>query len=93
MHIELTPQQYAMIESRIKSGLYDSPVEMIDRAFGLLEEQEFKRLRQQAFFEQELKPALDELDSSGSATMDMQDILRELRAEWDAADVPHDKND
>ena len=44
MSIELTPEQQAIIQSRVDAGFYESPAAMIDKAITVLEElDKFKR--------------------------------------------------
>ena len=88
MSIELTPEQQAIIQSRVEAGFYESPTAMIDKAIAVLEEQEDRRARQQAFFEREIKPALDSLDRGEGTPLNMDEIISELRTEWDADGIP-----
>ncbi|MEZ6104401.1 MAG: type II toxin-antitoxin system ParD family antitoxin [Pirellulaceae bacterium] len=88
MTIELTAEQQAIVESRVKAGLYASPAAMIDKALLVLEENEHRRALQRAFFEREIKPSLDEFDRGEGKPLDMDRICRELNAEWDAAGIP-----
>lgn len=89
MSIELTPEQQAIVESRIEAGFYESPKAMINKALDVLEEKEHRLANQRAFFEREIKPALDELDRGEGTPLDMNEIIRELHVEWDAAGIPN----
>ena len=83
MSIELTPEQQAIIESRVKAGMYDSPKAMIDRALDVLEEKEHRLAKQRAFFDREIKPALDELDRGEGVPLDMDEIIAEANLRLD----------
>ena len=87
MSIELTPEQQAIIQSRVEAGFYDSPTAMIDKAIAVLEEQEDRLARQRAFFEREIKPALDELDRGEGTPLDMKEIIAEANRQLDEKGV------
>ena len=83
MSIELTPEQQAIIQSRVEAGFYDSPTSMIDKAIAVLEEQEERLARQREFFEREIKPALDSLDRGEGTRLNMDEIIAEANQQLD----------
>ena len=88
MSIELTPEQQAIIEHRVSAGLYESPVAMIDKALDVLEEKEHIRAKQQAFIQQEIKPAWDAAKRGETTPLNMGKLRSKLRAKWDAEGIP-----
>lgn len=88
MGIELTPEQQAIIESRVNAGFYKSPAAMIDQALDVLEEKEHRLAKERAFFEREIKPAWEAAARGETTPLDMNEIRAELRSDWEARGLP-----
>ncbi len=81
MHINLTPQLDSYVAEKVASGDYNNASEVIREALRLLKERD--QLRQAKL--RDLHAAIDEGINSGDfEPLDMQEIKREARAEWEA---------
>lgn len=87
MGIELTPEQEAIITSRVNARMYESPTAMIDQALMLLEEREHQKAKERAFFEREIKPSLESLDRGEGTPLDMNEIIAEANKRLDTQGV------
>ena len=87
MGIELTPEQEAIVTSRVNARMYESPTAMIDRALTVLEEREHQKAKERAFFEREIKPALESLDRGEGTPLDLSEIITEANRRLDAKGV------
>ncbi|MCA9212158.1 MAG: type II toxin-antitoxin system ParD family antitoxin [Planctomycetales bacterium] len=87
MSITLTPEQEAIVKSRVNAGMYESAATMIDKALTILEETEDRRARERVFFEREVRPALDALDRGEGKPLDMDEIIAEANRRLDERGV------
>ncbi len=67
MHITLTPQQVAIIESAVHSGLFASPDEVINTGLRVIQEREQRLIKLRAIVQESL--ADDESEDIGSEEM------------------------
>ena len=82
MNVSLTPELRKLVDTRVESGRYRSRSEVVRDALRLLEEREHLR----EWKREQLKDLITEGLESGDATpLDVGQIKREARAEWEAA--------
>ncbi len=80
MNIALTPDLEELVDARITSGLYRSPIEVIDDALRLLEERDRLEKRRWQELRREVARGLEQLDQGDKAPLDMAEIKRKARA-------------
>lgn len=83
MNVSLTPQFEEIVRSKVSSGLYNNPGEVVEEALRLLEERDRVREKKLA----DLRKAIQEgIDSGPPEPWEgMEEIKRQARAEWEAA--------
>ncbi len=80
MNIALTPDLEELVDARITSGLYRSPIEVIGDALRLLEERDRLEKRRWQELRREVARGLEELDQGDKAPLDVAEIKRKARA-------------
>ncbi len=79
MNVALTPDLEELVDAKITSGLYRSPVEVIGDALRLLEERDRLEKRRWQELRREIARGLEQLDRGEKAPLDMAAIKRKAR--------------
>ncbi|NWJ97619.1 MAG: type II toxin-antitoxin system ParD family antitoxin [Chloroflexi bacterium] len=84
MHVNLTPQLDSYVAQKVATGDYNNASEVIREALRLLKERD--QLLQAKL--RDLKAAIEEgINSGESEPLDMQEIKRQARAQWQAGEL------
>jgi antitoxin ParD1/3/4 len=88
MNVSLTPELAELVDERVESGHYVSRSEVMRESLRLLEERDHLR----EWKRERLRELIKEGIESGEATpLDMGEIKREARAEWEQAKESSEK--
>ena len=79
LNVSLTPQLEKFVESRVKSGRYQTASEVVREALRLLELQEQKRASEYAELKRELQSAAAEAEAPGAKFYSGEEVFEELR--------------
>jgi antitoxin ParD1/3/4 len=79
MDISLTAQQQAFIKRKVKTGLYESPSDVVWEALRLLEERDAVRLAKLDALKKDLAVGIAQLDAGLGKEFDAEAIKREGR--------------
>lgn len=79
MNVALTPDLEELVDARISSGLYRSPIEVIGDALRLLEERDRLEKRRWQDLRREVARGLEQLEKGEKAPLDMAEIKRKAR--------------
>ncbi len=81
MNINLTPQLEQYIQQKVATGRYNNASEIIREALRLMEERDQERETKLAALRREIQQSID---SGPAGELDMQEIKRQARVEWEA---------
>lgn len=77
--VSLTPRLQALIKRKVKSGLYESPNEVVSEALRLLEERDAIHLAKLETLQKDLGVGIAQLDAGESREIDAEEIKRQGR--------------
>jgi len=88
MNIVLPPELEELVNEKIKSGLYNSPSEVIREGLRLLNEQDELKTLQREKLRREVQKGIDAMNegrytSYNSANELIEDVIKEARAEFE----------
>jgi antitoxin ParD1/3/4 len=79
MNIALTPDLQEFVDTKIASGLYRSPIEVIGDALRLLQERDHLEKRRWQELRHEIARGLEQLDKGQKAPLNMAEIKHKAR--------------
>jgi antitoxin ParD1/3/4 len=79
MNISLTPELEALIQAKVKSGLYHSASEVVREALRLLKEHDELRRIRLAELRREIQIGLDQVERGEVVPFDIEEIKAEAR--------------
>ena len=79
MNVDLGPDLEKLIEARVTSGLYGSPIEVIGDALRLLDERDHLQKSRWRELRGEIARGLEQLEQGEKAPLDVNEIKRKAR--------------
>ena len=79
MNVALAPELEELIDSKVDSGLYESPSEVVSDALHLLHEWDRIQEARQAELKRDIRRGLEQLDRGESAPLDVEAIKAKAR--------------
>jgi antitoxin ParD1/3/4 len=84
MNVSLTEELEAMVQEKVRSGMYNSASEVIRQALRLLKEQDQLRQMRLEELRKEIALGVAEIDRGEDEPLDVEEFLAKMHAEWKA---------